>query len=420
MHIKDRPEYKYHIETYGEPSEFGYHDFVPMFNAEKFDADEWAELFEQAGARFAGPVAEHHDGFSMWASWHTPWNAKDMGPKRDVTGELAAAIRKRGMRLITTFHHARNRTWYPRVQGWPTTSDDPKLQMLYGNMPAEKFNRLWLAKVIEVVDRYRPDIIWFDSRMDLIPDKYRTEFLAHYFNKADEWGAEVVVTYKERCLPREIGVEDFEKGRQNRITDYVWLTDDTISLGSWCYTHDLKIKSTRYVLHVLIDIVSKNGQLLLNISPKADGTIPMDQRDVLLGIGEWLSKYGEAIYGSRPFVVFGEGPTRLKTGGEYAREKLRYKPEDVRFTTKGNIVYAIQLGWPGAKHETLLESFSKKHRQESLKIKSVTMPGSDKKIAWSLREDGLVVTSPWSPPDNMAVVYKIETNGIEHFRSRAN
>jgi len=410
-------EYKHHIDTYGDPSKFGYHDFVPMFKAEKFDADEWAELFEQAGASFAGPVAEHHDGFSMWDSKVTPWNAADMGPKRDITGELAAAIRKRGIRFITTFHHACNRKWYPRVEGWPTTSDDPKLQMLYGNIPAEQFNQLWLAKLTEVVDGYWPDIIWFDSNMDQIPDKYRTEFLAYYFNKADEWGKEVVVTYKERCLPREIGVEDFERGRQNRITEYPWLTDDTISLGSWCYTNDLKIKSTRYVLHVLIDIVSKNGQLLLNISPKANGTIPANQRDVLLGIGEWLGKCGEAIYGTRPFVVFGEGPTRLKKGGEFAREKLLYKPEDIRFTTKGNTVYAIQLGWPGAKHETLLKSFSAKGRQESLKIKSVTMLGSDEKIAWSLREDGLAVISPISGPDNMAVVYKIETNGIEHFRS---
>jgi alpha-L-fucosidase len=418
MHMKDRPEYKHHIDTYGGPSEFGYHDFVPMFKAEKFNADEWAELFRQAGACFAGPVAEHHDGFSMWASDVNPWNAKDVGPKRDVTGELAAALRKRGMRLITTFHHARSRVWYPRIKGWPTTSDDPKLRVLYGNMPRDEFLELWKGKLLEVIDGYQPDIIWFDSKVDSVPDKYLTEFLAHYFNKARQWHKEVVVTYKEQDLPREIGVEDLEKGRQNRITEHTWLTDDTISLGSWCYTNDLRIKSTRYVLHVLIDIVSKNGQLLLNISPKADGTIPANQQEVLLGIGEWLGKYGQAIYGTGPFVVFGEGPTRLKTGGEFAREKLQYKPEDIRFTIKGNTVYAIQLGWPGAKSETLLESFSKKHRLDSLRIRGVRMLGSEEKIAWSLLEDGLVVTTPLSPPHEMAVVYKIETNGIGHFKSR--
>jgi len=418
MHIKKRAEYRHHIDTYGDPSKFGYHDFVPMFKAENFDADEWAELFEQAGARFAGPVAEHHDGFSMWDSEITPWNAAVMGPKRDITGELAAAIRKRGMRFITTFHHARNRKWYPRVQGWPTTSDDPKLQMLYGNMPAEKFNRLWLAKLKEVIDKYRPDMIWFDGRLEDVPESYHKEFLAYYFNKAGEWGREVIVTCKGLDFPREIAVEDFEKGRMNRLTEYVWLTDDTISLGSWCYTHDLKIKSTRYVLHVLIDIVSKNGQLLLNISPKSDGTIPKNQREVLLGIGAWLKKYGEAIYDSRPFIVFGEGPTRLKKGGQFAREKLQYKAADIRFTTKGDIVYAIQLGWPGAGHETLLKSFSQEQRKESMKIRSVRMLGSNEKIAWSLREDGLLVTAPLSAPDEMAVVYKIETNGIENFRGQ--
>jgi alpha-L-fucosidase len=168
---------------------------------------------------------------------------------------------------------------------------------------------------------------------------------------------------------------------------------------------------------MLIDIVSKNGVLLLNISPKADGTIPTNQREVLLGIGEWLGKHGEAIYDTRPFIVFGQGPTRLKEGGEYAREILQYKSEDIRFTTKGDTVYAIQLGWPAPKQQTLLESFSRKHRQDSLKIKSVRMLGSDEKVAWTLREDGLAVTSPSSAPHEMAVVYKIETNGIQHFKN---
>ncbi|MHC4479312.1 MAG: alpha-L-fucosidase [Planctomycetota bacterium] len=432
MHVKGRPEYKHHMDTYGDPSK--YHDFVPMFKAQKFDAEEWAELFEQAGARFAGPVAEHHDGFAMWDCDLTPWNVKDMGPKRDTTGEIAEAIRKRGMKLVTTFHHARNNQrqveengrlfwtgFYPHIEGWPTASEDPKLRMLYGNIPRGQFLDLWQGKIIEVIDKYEPDIIWFESDLYMIPDKYVTELLAHYFNKADESGKEVVVTYKEQGLPPQIGVEDFERGRENHITEFTWLTDDTVATldsKTWGYTNEMTIKSTRYILHVLIDIVSKNGQLLLNISPRADGTIPENQREVLLGIGRWLGRYGEAIYGTRPFIEFGQGPTRLKTGGEYAREQLDYKPEDIRFTTKGNTVYAIGLGWPGANHETLLEPFSAKSRRGRLKIKSVSMLGSDDEIAWSLREDGLAVTSPLSPPDKMAVVYKIETNGIEHFRSR--
>ncbi|MHC4213631.1 MAG: alpha-L-fucosidase [Planctomycetota bacterium] len=436
MSVKGRPEYEHHVKTYGHPSKFGYHEFVPMFKAEKFDPEEWADLFAKAGARFAGPVAEHHDGFAMWASRLTPWNVKDMGPKRDTTGEIAKAIRKRGMRLITTFHHARNNqrqiekngklVWtgfYPHIKGWPTASEDPKLRMLYGNIPREQFLELWQGKIIEVIDNYLPDIIWFESDLYMIPDKYVTELLAHYFNKADENGKEVVVTYKETGLPPEIGVEDFEMGRENHITKYAWLTDDTIATldsKTWGYASHMKIKSTPYLIHVLIDIVSKNGQLVLNISPMGDGSIPDNQRQALLGIGAWLGKYGEAIYGTRPFIEFAQGPTRLQTGGEYAREQLQYKSDDIRFTTKGDTVYAIGLGWPGANHETLLEAFSTKRRKASLKIKSVTMLGTDEKIEWSLRDDGLAVTTPSLPPDKTAIVYKIQTNGIEHFKSRKN
>ncbi|TFG49534.1 MAG: hypothetical protein E4H40_02835, partial [Candidatus Brocadiia bacterium] len=436
MHIKGSPEYDHHFKTYGHPSRFGYHDFVPMFKAEKFDPEEWADLFAKAGARFVGPVAEHHDGFAMCDSDLTPWNVKDMGPKRDTTGEIAKAIRKRGMKLVTTFHHARNnqqqvekngelvwKGFYPHIEGWATASQDPKLQMLYGGIPREQFLNMWKGKIMEVIDKYEPDLIWLESDLPMIPDKHVTDLLAYYFNKASELGKEVLVTYKEQGLPPEIGVEDFEKGRENKITKFTWLTDDTIATlesKTWGYTTEMKIKSTRYVLHVLIDIVSKNGQLLLNISPKGDGSIPDDQRHVLLGIGNWLGKYGEAIYGTRPFVVFGEGPTRLKTGGEYAREQLQYKPADIRFTTKGDTVYAIQLGWPGNNQETLLKSFSEKSRDHSLKIKSVSMLGSNEKITWSLQKDGLVVKAPLSPPDEMAIVYKIETNGIEHFQSKAN
>jgi len=359
MYNPKRPEYRYHIKKYGDPRKFGYPDFVPLFKAEKFDPEAWAELFKKAGARFAGPVAEHHDGFSMWASKQTPWNVKDRGPKRDTTGELERAIRKRGMRFITTFHHARNCLWrkngkwtghYQFVKKYfPELLEDPERAVMYGYMPRERFLNMWLGKLMEVVDSYRPDIVWFDSWLDEIPDAYKLRFLAHYFNRAASWGRPVVVTYKQKDLPREVGVEDFEKGRANRLTEFVWLTDDTISRGSWCYTRGLKIKSTEEVLHSLIDIVSKNGVLLLNISPKADGTIPENQRKVLLEIGAWLRTCGEAIYGTCPWKVFGEGPTRLERGGAFIRWRGRYKPEDIRYTqTKdGKVLYAISLGWPG-------------------------------------------------------------------------
>ncbi len=416
MHIKDRREYKHHVETYGEPSAFGYHDFVPKFKAEHFDPDGWAKLFATSGAKYAGLVVEHHDGFAMWDSDLTPWNAKDMGPKRDITGELARAIRKQGMRFVATFHHARHHqhminrkgklVWeghYRRVPGWPTVSDDPKLRLLYGNMPRNEFLELWKGKLFEVVDHYRPDLIWFDSWLDEIPETYQTAFLAHYFNRAAEWGKQVVVTCKQRDLPLDVAVEDFEKGRAGEITEQPFLTDDTISYGSWCYTRDLRIKPLSEVVHVLVDIVSKNGQLLLNLSPKADGTIPEDQRAVLLGLGKWLDRNGEAIYGTRPFKVYGEGPTRMKKTGHFVG-KQRYKAEDIRFTKKGRALFAISLGEPKGHIE--IKTLGRATSPEQ-KIRGVSLLGFDGKVTWSRTDRCLRIDIPDGASGEIATAFKV-------------
>ncbi|MDA3823641.1 MAG: alpha-L-fucosidase, partial [Bacteroidales bacterium] len=272
MHLEGQREYTHHLEKYGHPSEFGYHDFVPMFKAEHFDAEEWADLFFTAGAKFAGPVAEHHDGFSMWDSEATPWNAADMGPKRDVTGELATAIKARDMKFITTFHHARNlqrsdslgkedwRSHYPRYEGIPPTSDDEQLKYLYGNIPEDQWlEEVWYAKLKEVIDQYQPDIMWFDSWLDEIPEEYRQKYSAYYLNEAEKWKKDVVIVRKQNDLPLNYTVDDLEKSRKNTLEEASWMTDETISEGSWCYTENLKIKEARDVLHVLVDIVSKNG-----------------------------------------------------------------------------------------------------------------------------------------------------------------
>jgi alpha-L-fucosidase len=189
---------------------------------------------------------------------------------------------------------------YPRVKGWPTVSKDMKLRILYGNIPRQEFLDMWKGKLMEVIDKYQPDLMWFDSWLNEIPDEYKMSYLAYYFNEASEWDKDVVVTFKQEDLPQDVGVLDLEKGWMGELTPFSWLTDDTLSKGSWCYTQDMVIKPTSVVLHSLIDIVSKNGVLLLNISPKADGTIPDNQQKVLLEIGEWLKKYGEAIYSTSP------------------------------------------------------------------------------------------------------------------------
>jgi len=430
MHFENHDIYRHHVETYGHPSEFGYHDFVPMFKAEHFDAEEWADLFQKAGARFAGPVAEHHDGFSMWDSEATPWNAADMGPEKDITGELAKALKKRDMKLITTFHHAKqlqrfdstetgSRTegyalsHYPFFEGMPTRSDDEQLKYLYGNIPEEQWlEEIWYGKLKEVIDQYQPDIIWFDYVLDAIPEEYRQKFSAYYLNEAEKWDKEVVIVRKQEDLPINYTVDDLEKSRKNRIGDEPWMTDETISKGSWCYTENLEIKGSADVLHVLIDIVSKNGILLLNVSPMSDGTIPENQKQVLVDLGAWLDAYGESIYDTRPWYTFGEGPTKEPEGHFDNHQeflKIKYSWKDIRYTTKGDVIFATLLGWPGAGEVLVLNAFAEDNLSGSLEIASVSLMGCSDQIEWEVTQNGLSVLTPKEAPDEMAIVFKIET-----------
>ena len=422
MHQKKLPEYKHHVETYGDPTKFGYADFVPRFKADKFDADAWAELFKQAGARFAGPVGEHHDGFAMWASKVTPWNAADKGPHRDIAGELEKAIRARGMRFVMSFHHARNNLWFKDgkwtghyefvKKDFPSLLNDPQRAILYGYMPREQFVDFWLAKLVEVIDTYHPDLMWFDSWLHEIPEAARQQYLAYYFNRSKQSGQDPVVTFKQKDLPQDVALLDLEKGRMDKLTEFAWLTDDTISRGSWCYTQSLTIKPTSVVLHSLIDIVSKNGCLLLNISPMADGTIPENQRQVLLEIGRWLKLNGEAIYNTRPWKTYGGGPSSDKHEkghfGGIADPKGGYTPQDVRYTVSkdGKTLYAIALGWPTGPiqlpHVKVVDASGGR----------VTMIGHDGALKFSVNPmQHLVVTPPdlaeSARPCKDAVVFKL-------------
>jgi alpha-L-fucosidase len=425
MYLKNKVK-QYHEKTFGPITEFGYHDFVPMFTGAHFDPAEWAELFRKAGARFAGPVAEHHDGFAMWASKATPWNANDMGPKRDILGELFAELEKRDIKTIATFHHSRNlqrnttgkkekkptsKSHYPYMPGTHTASDDPKLQMLYGNMPEQKWlDEIWMAKLVEVIDNYQPDIIWFDSWLDQIPESHRAAFCAYYLNAAGQWGKEVVIVRKQKDLPLEVSINDHEKSREPRALKELWMTDDTLSTGSWCYTEGLGIKPLHKIVHALVDTVSKNGVVLLNISPMADGTIPQDQRDVLLGLGNWLEANGEAIYGTRPWVNAAEGPTAEPTGGFSDHKKfltLEYSAKDIRYTASrdGKTVYATTLGSPEADSEVLLKTIV----EHNIFPKSVTLLNGSS-VEWEMTDSGLSIKAP-ATSETSALVFKIELQG---------
>lgn len=427
-------EHTFHLKKYGDPKDFEYHDLVPLFRARSFDPEDWAELFYLSGAKFAGPVAMHHDGYAMWDSEITPWNSANTGPMRDITGELAKSIRSRGMKLITTFHHAKlgqaesgsdakaQRRWhylgrqkyFERNAPEKIGKDSSDLQKLYGTMPWNEFLGMWNGLLEEVIDQYQPDIIWFDSWLDRIPQENRAKFAAYYLNEASKWGRDVVITFKQKDLPQSVGVVDYEKGRLDQLTEYTWLTDDTISAGSWTttgswsYTEELDIKSAKELVHTLIDIVSKNGNLLLNISPTADGIIPEEQQRTLLDMGKWLRVNGEAIYGTRPFVRYGEGPKRLESSGHFVAMSAGYNVENFRFTTKGKNIYAIQMGWAGSEKEVLIKSLAKSKLGQT-RILDVSVVGSPEKIAWKLTEEGLVVTTPFAAPNKIAICFRIET-----------
>ena len=365
----------HHIEKYGTPEEWPYHYFItgaedkqgnfiqfaPKLKSEggKFDPDEWADLFARSGAKFAGPVAEHHDGFSMWASKVNPWNAMNYGPKKDLVGLLVDAIRAKDMKVILSMHHAFNccpgpmndsTTW--QFYKYAPKTNDPELQILYAQLSKEKNEEIWLEKHKEIIDNYQPDIIWQDFNLVAVSETKLLEFLAYYYNRAGEWGKEVVNTYKD-ALNQKVGVLDYERGGPANLTDYYWLTDDAISLTSWCYTDGIGFYSPKQVLHGFLDRISKNGSLLLNISPKADGSITQEQKDILLTMGAWLGKYGEAVYNTRAWVKYGEGPVKMGSGHVHTSGGKFEAPSeatarDIRFTrSKDNKdLYVIVLGWP--------------------------------------------------------------------------
>jgi len=414
----DSADRKYQEATFGALEKFGYKDFIPMFTGEKFDAEEWAELFLKSGARFAGPVAEHHDGFAMWDTQYSEWNAAKMGPKRDVVGELAKAIKKRGMKFVTAFHHAEHWDYFPT---WDKRYDcgDPRYSGLYGPihekgaLPTKEYLDLWEKKIVEVIDKYEPDFLWFDVGLDIVHEDYKKNLLAYYYNKSVTQKKEVLVTYKAHHLPPGVGMVDLEQGQENEMTYHEWITDSTVDAGkAWGYVKDVPFKSLDNLIGNLVDRVSKNGYLLLNVGPKPDGTIPAEARELLLGMGKWLEVNGEAIYGATPWLEAGEGPTKLKPkpGGHAFKEdsNLSFTREDIRFTVKENVLYATVLAWPG---EAVLIRSLARHGSWMLlypsEIASITMLGDGKPLKWEITTEGLRIQTPKTKPCDHAFVFKI-------------
>lgn len=444
LYMEPDGEVRQHFEkNFGKLTpEFGYKDLIPKFRAERFDADEWADLFQKSGAKFAGPVAEHHDGFAMWDTKYSEWNAAKMGPKRDVVGELEKAIKKRDMKFVTAFHHAANWFFFP-VTDKRYDTGDPRYSGLYGQpheqgaMRNQAFLDEWYGKIIEVIDNYSPDFIWFDFALDSIAEGYVKDFLAYYYNHAEANNKEVVVTYKGNDLVPGSGVRDLELGQEPKITYHEWITDSTVDdRGAWGYANDLTFKTPDRLIDNLVDRVSKNGYLLLNVGPKPDGTIPDGARKLLLEIGAWLDINGEAIYGTSPWFIAGEGPTNLGEATEigFNEADTVYTNKDVRFTVKGDTLYATFLAWPseGAVIRTLRgadeesdeddEDADEEKDQDipSLAGKTFTTQDGDEEYTWVFGEDGKLFVSGGEAGEGTNGEYEqegqevfIEVSGLE-------
>lgn len=408
MYIEGSNEFKHHVETWGKQTEFGYKDFIPLFTGEKFNADEWAALFKEAGARYVVPVAEHHDGFAMYDSKLNPWNSVKMGPKKDIIGSLKAAFEKQGLILGVSTHRAENAWFFNGGMKFPSDVQDTTIT-LYGRRYAdqaytEDFAREWLVHTYELVTKYQPRLVYFDWTVnDSVLMPYFNRFLAYYYNNALDWGEGVVVNTKQG-YPTNIQVWDVERGKSGEMMQFPWQTDTFVGTKSWGFISDEVYKTPGQIVHDLVDIVSKNGNLLLNIGPKPDGTIPEEQKNILLAIGKWLKVNGEAIYGTHCWKKYGEGNTKSAKGSFTDNEATPYTATDIRFTTKGNNFYAISLGWSDG--NVVIKSLTPEVIGDA-KILGVSMLGTDEHIAWEQTDKGLKVSFPSVKPCEYAYSFKI-------------
>ncbi|MGC6400904.1 alpha-L-fucosidase [Sphingomonas sp. FW199] len=398
-----------HRKRFGPQDRFGYKDFIPMFRAERFDPDAWADLFVASGARYVMPVAEHHDGFAMYDSKLTRWDAKDMGPRRDIVGDLMVAVRKRGLKFGVSNHRIEHWGFMFPAAGLKTDLFDPRYADFYGPPQVERhegaanannemmegsaapqsqaFLEEWLLRTQEQIDRFRPDLLWFDNGINargLDPVKLR--LAAYYYNRAREWGTEVSLTTKRDAFLAG-SVRDYERQWQapTTIQSTLYQVDDALG-DKWGYVEGMGHLSTAAVLNRLIDNVSQGGNLLLNISPRSDGTIPEGQERVLREIGAWLKINGEAIYSTRPWRFAHDGT--------------------VRYARKGDTLYAIMLGWPQG-------PLSMDRLPQNIgRVRAVTLIGSTDPVTFKQNDAGLTVTLPATRPAGVQHAYVLRIDGL--------
>jgi alpha-L-fucosidase len=413
MYLPKEAAFKHHVATFGPQSTFGYKDFIPRFTAMRFDARHWAEVFRKSGAKYIVPVAEHHDGFPMYDCSFTEWSAAKMGPKRDIVGELAAAVRAEGLHLGASSHRAEHWWFYNGGMKFDSDVKDSRYAGLYGpakpdkTQPDEAYLKDWLARTSEIVDKYQPELIWFDWWIEQpVFQPYLQKFAAFYYNRGAEWKRGVAINYKNKSFPERAAVLDIERGQLGNLRPIFWQTDTSIGEKSWGYIEGEKFRTTDSLVHELIDIVSKNGTLLLNIGPRSDGTIPDGAEKILLDLGQWLSVNAEAIYGTRPWKVYGEGPTKVVGGSFKDTATHPFTAQDIRFTTKGGALYAIALAWP-QDGKLIIKSLGTAASIWNADIKTVELVGSAAHLKWQRGKDGLRIELPAEKPCEYAISLKI-------------
>jgi alpha-L-fucosidase len=463
MYIEGNRDYKYHVEKYGHPSKFGFKDVINTWKAEKWNPEELVSLYANAGAKYFVALANHHDNFDNYNSKYQTWNSTKIGPMKDLIGGWEKAARKNGLRFGVSVHAAHASLFYEPSQSadkmgplagvpydgklqkadgkgkWWDGLDPQELyeqrkplaggdydigkQWAWGNgaiVPSKKYCDKFLNRTIELINKYNPDLLYFDdTALPLWPiSNVGLKIAAHYYNQSIQKHGKLQAVLTGKVLDveqRKCMVWDIERGQSNNIEPLHWQTDTCI--GNWHYDRPLYnehgYKTAKTVVHTLIDIVSKNGNLLLNIPVRGDGTIDDDERKVVAGITDWMKINSEAIYSTRPWKSFGEGPAiedvaPIKAQGFNEGKGKPFTYEDIRFTTKGKILYAFTLGWPGDKDVLIKSLATVSPKLEGKKINHVSMLGFKGNVEWSQIGDGLKIKMPLQQPCDHAIVLKIE------------
>ena len=437
MYMEGHPDYDYQVAHYGHPSKVGFKDIDHIWHAEHWDPEQLMQLYQRAGAKYFVALANHHDNFDTWNSKYQPWNSVNIGPHKDIVGTWAAAARRHGMRFGVTVHAARTWDWFDVSHGSDKTGPlagvpydgnltkaDGKGTWWEGYDPADLYGPAGAARtpaahaayeqkfynrVMDLVGSYQPDLLYFDDGDP--PTSHGLEIAAAYYNANKAWHGgrlDAILNVKNSSTRvKQSMVEDYERGSSSEIAQYPWQTDTCI--GEWHYKRSIyenhQYKTADQVVKMLVDIVSKNGNLLLNIPLRGDGTIDPDELAFLRGMAPWMDINGEAIYGTRPWVVAEEGPVKVK-GGMFSEGAKDYTAQDFRFTKKGSTLYAVGLGWP-TDGKYVIRSLATDAPGAKGTIRAIQMLGSKETLRWTRDAGGLTVTVPAQPPCLHAWALKI-------------